>query len=229
MTRQAISNRLKAMDIELKQRNWVLYELKWRDIECHFFNCVQLLQKQRADAFFTSNSDGKRKMDSLRQLIAQNNCGVSPAMHKLQQPNQIFREKLLLSIWWVVLGGCIMTYSSLTKPSMWNAQLIQLSRALKLKCIQYAKRHDKVICSTYNARPHFGRIVKEKLCSSLDGKFYPTRCILQTFFLLATSCSGWLLIVWSSSSSRLTKKPKIKLIIGSLQKTRIFFSAISCL
>ena len=42
-------------------------------------------------------------------------------------------------------------------------QLMQLSRALKLKCPQYAKRHDRVTFQQDNARPHVAKVVKETL------------------------------------------------------------------
>jgi len=45
----------------------------------------------------------------------------------------------------------------------YQQQLMQLSRALKLKRPLYANRHDKVILQHDNARPHVARIVKETL------------------------------------------------------------------
>ena len=42
-----------------------------------------------------------------------------------------------------------------------EANAVQLSRALKFKCPQYAKRHDKVIFQHDNARPHVAKVVKE--------------------------------------------------------------------
>ena len=43
------------------------------------------------------------------------------------------------------------------------AETLQLSRALKLKRPQYAKRHDKVIFQHDNARPHVAKVVKNTL------------------------------------------------------------------
>ena len=40
---------------------------------------------------------------------------------------------------------------------------MQLSRALKFKRPQYAKRHDKVIFQHDNTRPHVAKVVKETL------------------------------------------------------------------
>ena len=40
---------------------------------------------------------------------------------------------------------------------------MQLSRALKLKCPQYAKRHYKVIFKHNNAQPHIAKVIKDTL------------------------------------------------------------------
>lgn len=40
---------------------------------------------------------------------------------------------------------------------------MQMSRALKLKCPQYAKRHDRVIFQHDNAQPHVAKVVKDIL------------------------------------------------------------------
>ena len=45
----------------------------------------------------------------------------------------------------------------------YQQQLMQLSRALKFKRPQYAKRHDKVIFQHDNAQPHVAKVVKEIL------------------------------------------------------------------
>ena len=49
VTQQAISKRLKAMGMVQKQRNWVPYELKPRDVERRLFACEQLLERQRKE------------------------------------------------------------------------------------------------------------------------------------------------------------------------------------
>ena len=51
VTQEAISKRLKAMGMIQKQGNWVLYELKLRDVERRFFACEQLLQRQNRKGF----------------------------------------------------------------------------------------------------------------------------------------------------------------------------------
>ena len=45
VTQQAISKRLKAMGMIQKQRNWVPYTFRPRDVERRFFACEQLLHK----------------------------------------------------------------------------------------------------------------------------------------------------------------------------------------
>ncbi|GFW65557.1 mariner Mos1 transposase [Trichonephila clavipes] len=45
----------------------------------------------------------------------------------------------------------------------YQQQLMKLSRALKLKHSQYAKRHDKVIFQHDNAQPHIAKVDKETL------------------------------------------------------------------
>ena len=64
----------------------------------------------------------------------------------------------MLCIWWDHLG---VVYYELLEPNetitaeRYQQQLMQLSRALKFKRPQYAKRHDKVIFQHDNARPKF--------------------------------------------------------------------------
>jgi len=51
IARSTISMHFKALGIIQKQRNWVLYELKPRDLEKRFFTCKQLLQQQNGKIF----------------------------------------------------------------------------------------------------------------------------------------------------------------------------------
>ena len=51
VTRQAISKWLHALGMIKKQGTWVPYDLKPRDIECRFFACEQLLQRQKRKGF----------------------------------------------------------------------------------------------------------------------------------------------------------------------------------
>ena len=72
----------------------------------------------------------------------------------------------MLCIWWDLLR---VIYHELLQPNetitgkRYQQQLMQLSRALKVKCPQYAKRHDKVIFQYDNARPHVAKVIKETL------------------------------------------------------------------
>ena len=51
VTQQAISKRLKAMEMIQKQGNWVPYELKPRDVKRRFFACEQLLRRKNRNGF----------------------------------------------------------------------------------------------------------------------------------------------------------------------------------
>ena len=72
----------------------------------------------------------------------------------------------MLCICWDQLG---VVYYELLQPNetitaeCYQQQLMQLSRALKFKRPQYAKRHDKVIFQHGNARPLVSKVVKETL------------------------------------------------------------------
>ena len=61
ITEQAISKRLKAMGMIQKQGNWVLYELKPRDVERRLFACEQLLERQRRKGFLHRIVTGNEK------------------------------------------------------------------------------------------------------------------------------------------------------------------------
>ena len=81
------------------------------------------------------------------------------------KPN-IHASKIMLCIWWDQLG---VVYYELLSPSetitgaVYRTQLMRLSRALKEKRPQYAKRHDKVILQHDNARPHVAKVVQTYL------------------------------------------------------------------
>jgi len=51
ITQQAVSVRLRVMGMIQKQRNWVPYEVKPRDIERRFFICEQLIKDNREKVF----------------------------------------------------------------------------------------------------------------------------------------------------------------------------------
>ncbi|KAL3289570.1 hypothetical protein HHI36_022984 [Cryptolaemus montrouzieri] len=54
-TREAISKRLHALGMIQKQETWVPYDLKPRDVERRFFECEQLLQRQKRKGFLHRN------------------------------------------------------------------------------------------------------------------------------------------------------------------------------
>ena len=74
--------------------------------------------------------------------------------------------KVMLCIWWDQLG---VVYYELLEPNetitgdVYRRQLMRLSRALKEKRPQYAKKHNKVILQHDNARPHVAQVVKTYL------------------------------------------------------------------
>lgn len=61
VTHQAISKRLHALGMIQKQRTWVLYDLKPRDVKRRFFACEQLLQRQKRKGFLHRIVTGDEK------------------------------------------------------------------------------------------------------------------------------------------------------------------------
>jgi len=61
VAQQAVSVRLRAMGMIQKQRNWVPYELKSRDVERRFFPCEQLIQRQQRKDFLHRIVTGDEK------------------------------------------------------------------------------------------------------------------------------------------------------------------------
>ena len=55
VTRQAISKRLHVLGMIQKQRTWVPYDLKPKDVERRFFACKQLLRRQKRRVFFIAS------------------------------------------------------------------------------------------------------------------------------------------------------------------------------
>jgi len=166
VTQPAISNRLKAMGMVQKQGNWVPYELKPRDVERRFFTCEQLLQRHHRKRFLHRIVTGDEKWIRYDNPKRRKTWGYpGHAATSTAKPN-IHGKKLLLCIWWDQLG---VIYYELLQPNetitgeRYQHQLMQLSRALKLKRPQYAKRHDKVIFLHDNARPHVAKVVKNTL------------------------------------------------------------------
>ena len=91
--------------------------------------------------------------------------------------SNIHGKKLMLCIWRDQLG---VAYYELLQPNetitaeSYQQQLMQLSRVLKFKRPQYAKRHDKVIFQHDNVRPHVAKVVNETLeALNWDGSPHP--------------------------------------------------------
>ena len=165
LTQQAISNRLKVMGMVQKQGYWVPHELKPRDVERRFFTCEQLLQRQNRKGFLHRIVTGDEKWihydHPKRRKLWGNPGNASTSTNK----SNIHGKKLMLCIWWDQPG---VVYYELLQPNetitaeRYQQQSMHLSRALKLKRPQYAKRHDEVIFQ-HNARPHVAKVVKETL------------------------------------------------------------------
>ncbi|UYV77256.1 SETMAR [Cordylochernes scorpioides] len=153
VTQQAISNRLKVMGMVQKQGNWVPYELKPGNIERRICTCELLLKRQNLKIHY----DNPKRRKSWGKPGHASTSTAKPNIHG---------KKLMLCIWWDQLG---VIYYELLQPNetitgeRYQQQLMRLSRALKIKCPLYAKRHDKVIYQHDNARPHVAKVVKETL------------------------------------------------------------------
>ena len=125
------------------------------------------------------------------------------------KPN-IHGKKFILCIWWDQL---VLWVVQIERP------LLRLSTehnwwdwALKEKRAHYYSRHDKIILLHDNARPHVAAPVKTYL--ETNGKFYPTRRILQILFLPTTACSNrWRMACLSSTSHHM----KISKIVSMIR------------
>ena len=131
-----------------KQRNWVAYELKPRDVERHLFACEQLLERQRRKRFLHRIVTGDEKWVHYDNPKRKKSWGVPcHASTSTAKPN-IHGSKVMLCIWWDQLG---VVYYELLKPTetitgdLYRTQLMRLSRALKDKRPQYNERHVKMI------------------------------------------------------------------------------------
>jgi [histone H3]-lysine36 N-dimethyltransferase SETMAR len=161
-----VLRRLKAMGMIQKQGIWVPYELKPRDVERRFCMCEQLLQRHKRKGFLHRIITGDEKWIHYNNLKRKKSWGPPGHASTLTAKPNIHGAKLMLCIWWDQKG---VVYYELLKPNetitgeRYQQQLMQLSRALKVKRPEYAKRHDKVIFQHDNARPHVARIVKDTL------------------------------------------------------------------
>ncbi|KAK6761263.1 hypothetical protein RB195_022358 [Necator americanus] len=124
LTQQAISSLLKAIGMVQKQESWIPSELKPREM------------------------NRGPKVNPRRQSKAQISRGQpSHALTSKTKPN-FHGKKLMLWIWWdqlEVICYELLQPNETISGERWQQQFVQLSRALKLKRLQYARRHDKVI------------------------------------------------------------------------------------
>jgi len=85
-----------------KQRNWVPYELKLRDIERRFFTCEQLIQRQQRKGFLHRIVTGDEKWifyDNPKKKKYYAKPGQSsPLISSTPRPN-IHGSKIMLCIW----------------------------------------------------------------------------------------------------------------------------------
>ena len=103
-----VSKLLKVLGMIHKQRHWVPYDLKPRDVEWHFVTCEPLLQRQRRKYFLHRIVIGDEKWKSGYTRIIQSveNRGVSPAMHQHRSQNQKYPWFEASFLYLVGLAGC---------------------------------------------------------------------------------------------------------------------------
>ena len=166
VTQQVISNRLKAMGMVHKQGYWVPHELKPRDVERRFLTCEQLLQRQNRKGFLDQIMMGDKKWIHHDNPKRKKSWGKPGHASISTAKSNIHGKKLMLCTWWDQFGVVhyeLLQSNETITAARYQQQLMQLSRALKFKCPQYAQRHDKVIFQHDNARQHVAKVVKETL------------------------------------------------------------------
>ena len=145
-----------------KQGNWVLYELKPRNIERRFFTCEMLLARHKRKSFLHRIVTGDEKWIHY-DIQRRGNHGNHLAMlqHRSQAEYSWKKTHKTCVFDGISLVSCIMSCSNRTRPlfslpnsgALYRTQLMRLSRALKEKRAHYS-RHDKIILLHNNARPH---------------------------------------------------------------------------
>ena len=166
VTRQAISKRLHALGMIQKQRTWVPYDLKPRDVERRFFAYEQLLQRQKRKGFLHRVVTGDGKWIHYSNPKRRKSSGLLGHASTSSARPDIHAAKVMMCIWWDQVG---VIYYELLKPNetttgeRYRMQLMRLSRALCEKRPQYEQRHEKVILQHDNARPHVAKPVKTYL------------------------------------------------------------------
>ena len=96
---QAISKRLKTMEMIQKQGNWVQNELKPRDVKHRFFTCEQLLQRQIRKRFLYRIVIGDEKWIHYDNPKRRKSWGMSGNASKSTARPNFHGAKVMLYIW----------------------------------------------------------------------------------------------------------------------------------
>lgn len=175
VTRQAISDRLRAMGKIQKIGKWVPHELNERQMEKRKTVCEMLLLRHERKAFLHRVVTGDEKWIYF-QNPKRKKSWVTPGQPSTSsaRPDR-FGKKTMLCVWWDQKG---VVYYELLKPGetvntdRYRQQMINLSHALIEKRPEWAHRHAKVILQHDNAPAHSARLSKETI-SSLGWEFLP--------------------------------------------------------
>jgi len=187
-----------------------VYKLKPRDVERCLFTYKQLLQRrQKRKGFLHRIIIGDKKWihyDNSKRRRSWDKS--SHASISSTNPN-IHDSKLLLCIWCMRSAGCSLLWTAQTERNHHErSPLIILDASSIEGKTLYEQRHDKVILQHDSARPHVAQPVKPYLETSLNGKFYSTRCIHSILPLPIITCFDRWHMAWLSSTSIFMKMPK---------------------
>ena len=175
VTRQAISDRLRAMGKIQKVGKWVPHELNERQMEKRKTVCEMLLLRHERKGFLHRVVTGDEKLIYF-QNPKRKQSWVTPGQPSTSsaRPDR-FGKKTMLCVWWDQKG---VVYYELLKPGetvntdRYRQQMINLSHALIEKRPEWAHRHAKVILQHDNAPAHSARLTKETI-SSLGWELLP--------------------------------------------------------
>lgn len=175
VTRQAISDRLRAMGKIQKVGKWVPHELNERQMEKRKTVCEMLLLRHERKGFLHRVVTGDEKWIYF-QNPKRKKSWVTPGQPSTSsaRPDR-FGKKTMLCVWWDQKG---VVYYELLKPGetvntdRYRQQMINLSHALIEKRPEWAHRHAKVILQHDNAPAHSARLSKETI-SSLGWELLP--------------------------------------------------------
>ena len=169
VTQAAFSKRLKAAGYIQKQGNWVLHELKPRDVERRFCMSEMLMERHKKKSFLHRIVTGDEKWIHYDKPKRKKSY-VKPVQPAKSTAKPDIRDaKVMLCIWWDKKGAL---YYELLKPGEninrehYRTQLIRLKRAIAEKRPEYATRHKAIIRHHDNARPHVAIPVKNYLENS---------------------------------------------------------------